>query len=131
MGGPTASLGDFEGYSFVSPKLVIDRGPITSSTEDLSPRGPHLAQDGPEDAVDKPRRVGTAELLGRLDRLVDRTLGGDPPLPRNLIGVKQFGQSHPENRAFERRDAIERPSARVGRYQLVKLRLAILHELGK
>ena len=42
-----------------------------------------LAQDAREDAVDEARRVGAAERLGGLDRLVDRALGRDRLLARD------------------------------------------------
>ena len=45
-----------------------------------------LAQHGAEDPVDERRRVGAAEPLGGLDRLVDRALGGDRLLARQLVG---------------------------------------------
>jgi hypothetical protein len=66
-----------------------------------------------------------------MHRLVDRTLGGNSPLAGNLVRIEQLGQRHPENGSLERRYAIERPPGGVGRYQLIKLGLAMLHEPGK
>jgi len=68
-----------------------------------------LAEHGPQDAVYEPGRVGTAEALGRLDRLVDRALRWDRRLAGKLVGVEELGQPDPQDRPLERRDPLKRP----------------------
>ena len=63
-----------------------------------------LAQRRGEDPVDEPRRLGAAEPLGGLDRLVDRALGRDRALARDRVGVQQLEQRDAQDRALERRD---------------------------
>ena len=76
----------------------------------------------------KPGRVRGAELLGGLDRLVDRHLRG------HVGDVQELGERHAQDVALERRDPVERPALRVAPDQLVQLgpvALDGLHELAR
>ena len=63
----------------------------------------------------KPGASARAELLGGLDRLVDRHLGG------HVGPVQQLVQRHAQDVALERRDPVERPALRVALDQRVEL----------
>ena len=71
------------------------------------------AQHRGEDAVHEPGRLGAAERLGGLDRLVDRALGRDRRVALDQVGVQHLQQRGAQDRALERRDAVDRPVLRV------------------
>src|SRR5947209_15356853 len=71
--------------------------------------------DGTEDSVDEARRLRSAQLLRRLDRLVDRDLVGD------VVAMQKLEQRDAQDAPLERRDAVERPALRVTRDQRVEL----------
>src|SRR5205823_14445097 len=78
-----------------------------------------FAVDRAEYAVYEAGSVGAAELLGRLDGLVDGHFGG------HVLAVKQLVERHAQDVALQRRDAVERPSHRVALDQRVELRLML------
>ncbi len=117
--GPTCSLW--------SVRRCRRRGSLRSSRSWTTA----LAQHRAEDPVDERGRVGAAEPLRGLDGLVDRALRGDRVLPWKLVGIQHLGQPDAQDRALERGDPPERPPRRVLGDQLVKLRLAVAHELCK
>ena len=82
----------------------------------------------PEDAVDEARRVGAAQLLGGLDGLVDRDLGG------HVVAVEQLVERHAQDVPLERRDPVERPALGVAldqRVELLALALDALDQLAR
>src|SRR6202012_879865 len=60
----------------------------SSTTSSLTPRLLPLAEHGPEDPVDERGRVGPAEALGGLDRLIDRALRRDRVIAFELVSVQ-------------------------------------------
>ena len=83
-----------------------------------------LLQDSAENAVHEARRLGAAVELGRLDRLVDRDLVG------NVGAVEDLEQRDPQDRALERRDAVDVPADRVLGDQLVELVAVLVDALA-
>ena len=81
------------------------------------------AEHGAEDPVDERGRVGAAEPLRGLDRLVDRPLGRDRVIAWELVAVEHLRQPDAQDRSLERRDPLQRPAARVVADQLVELGL--------
>src|SRR5437763_2745781 len=65
-----------------------------------------FAQRGGQDAIDEGRRLGAAEPLGDLHRLVDRALGRYRLVARQLARVQQLRQPGAQNRSLQRRDPV-------------------------
>jgi hypothetical protein len=78
-----------------------------------------------EYSVDELRRLRRAELLRRLDRLVDRDLVGHIGTALHLV------QRDAQDAALERRDPVERPTDRVALDQRVEVRAFALGPLDQ
>src|SRR6185503_20377401 len=85
-----------------------------SANRESSCTSPVLSLDGAENPVDEAGSIDTAQLLGRLHRLVDRYLH------RHILPASHLVHRHAEYVALERRDAVERPAAGVPRDGLVE-----------
>src|SRR4051794_23027548 len=75
--------------------------------------------DRAEDSVQEARRLGAAELLGGLDRLVHRDLVG------HIRPVKHLVKRDAEDAPLQRRDPVESPAGRVTLDQRVELVLVL------
>ena len=105
-----ALVGDVLGAELVGD-LVQPRGQSGEVAHGATPpRG-----GGAEDAVDEVGRVGAAELLREVHRLVDRDLG------RHVVAVAHLVQRDAHDAELERRDPLERPAAGEAPDLLVEL----------
>ena len=107
-----------------SPARSVDRG-LLEPLDQARPRGSSAMSTAPFSRTErstaarmpltKPGRLGAAERLGGLDRLVDRALGRDRPVALDQVRVQHLQQRGAQDGPLQRRDAVDRPVLRVAR----------------